>query len=112
MRAILIDTAERKISVVDLPVFTNEIREKLGTFRVATLPNGDTLNVLTSTEETFSLGGSPSFSGSVIVLGRRGAFGEFRPTKSALRTIAGLTMFGTGTDASRVFGFAAEESDR
>jgi hypothetical protein len=115
MRAILIDPSERKILEADLPFFTSEIREQLGgSFkRVATLPNGDTINVAASlSAEVFSLGGSPKFSGYGIILGQRRAFGEFKPARSNLNAIIDLTVFGIGQDATRVFRPGHENAER
>jgi hypothetical protein len=116
MRAIVIDPSERMISETEFPPFTREIREHLGGAfeRVATLPNGDSINVVTSQsdDEIFCLGGSRSFCGYGIILGRRRAGGEFKPARSDLKAIIDLTIFGIGPGATRAFASAYENAQR
>jgi hypothetical protein len=111
MRAILIDPSERTISEAEVPPFTSEIRGHLGgkLERVATLPNGDSINVVAShCDESFCIGGSRNYRGVGIILGRGRANGVLKSARSDLDAIVNLTVFGVGTDATRAFGRGRE----
>jgi hypothetical protein len=107
MRAILIDPAEGMISDAEVPPFAREIREQLGgpLQRVATLPNGDSLNVVSSQcVESFCVGGSRNFTGFGIILGPRRRNGVLKSARSDLNAIVSLTTFGLGPEAMPAFG--------
>jgi hypothetical protein len=97
MTAILINPFRAEISGIERYLFAYDIREILGgpLERAAVLPHGDVLFVAAGCISTqgFRLAGSGPYPGYGVVIGPRGAFGEFRKARLRRSSIAEIVVF-------------------
>jgi hypothetical protein len=113
MSAILIDPFGTAISDVDRYLFTDDIREIIGgpLARAAVLPCGDVLFVAAGCVSTqgFRLSGAGPFAGYGVVIGPRGAFGEFKRARFSRASITKIVAFVTLAEATETAADVSKE---